>query len=842
LPGERLTNVDAQAAARRIEHWFAAYQAVKGVTDEFVDAGGAMRPVWRDLLGRFAAIGPDDVEHRFAAAQRRIKDMGVAYRVRGEEQARTWPLVRMPLLIAEAEWEVIAAGVAQRAELLDLILRDVYGEGRLIADGDLPAAAVTGSAEFIRPMCGVAPPGGRWLRFYAADLGRGPDGKWWVLSDRAQSPSGAGYALENRLVLARAFPSLYRDLNVRRLAPFFRDFRAGLAAAAPRSDPRICLLSSGQWSETYSEQVHLARYLGFLLVEGEDLVMSDGKLYVRTIAGLKRADVLWRRLDADWCDPLELNSSSRLGVPGMIEAIRDGSVTVANMLGAGLVEARALMSFMPALCRRLLGDDLLLDNVATWWCGQDEERAHVLGTLDRRAIGGAFLNVAPGFSDRRTVLGPELSGYERERLVAAISERGVDYVGQEIVHLSTTPVWDGDGLSPRPFALRVFAALTPDGWRVMPGGFCRVSQSLDVRAVSMNAGARSADVWVVSEKPIDQATLLPPRDEAHIVRVLGSLPSRAADNLFWFGRYLERAEATLRLVRALCACLAETQTPGFVGRQPIERLRNMLADWGAVEVEPAPDAPPPSPAQIAFAAVTGEDSIGSVLSNVRAANSTAAIVCERLSPDVLQLIARLEQRIVAATDYPASEPETLELAERSLHMLAALSGLMNENFNRVAGWNFLDLGRRIERAINTCRFTRQFADADATLETLDTLLELIDSQITYRTRYLLGAASAPTLDMAMLDPFNPRSVGYQAARIDEHFAALPQLTEDGVLEAPRRMALLLCSELEAADAHSLDAAGILALEQRFMRLADALAARYFAQGASDAPNDTAGVA
>jgi uncharacterized circularly permuted ATP-grasp superfamily protein/uncharacterized alpha-E superfamily protein len=822
---------DADAAARRIAAWIAEYRPVPGAPDELIGADGLPRAHWATLLETLAGLGQEGVEHRFAAAGRRINDMGVSYRVHGETKERSWRLSRLPLLLPEAEWRQIAAGIMQRAELLDLILRDVYGDARLVADGALPAAAVAGSPEFIRPMCGVAPPGGRWLRFYAADIGRGPDGNWWVLGDRAQAPSGAGYALENRLILSKTFPSLYRDMKVQRLAPFFRDFRAGLASAARRSDPRICLMTPGPWSETYSEQVYLARYLGLMLVEGEDLVVSAGKLHVRTIAGLKRADVIWRRVDADWCDPLELNAASRLGVPGMFEAIRQGAVAIANMPGAGLIESRALMSFLPALAKRVLGEELRLPNVATWWCGQDEEREHILDQFDQCAIGGAFSDTTPGFPGRRIVLGGELDAPERARLIAAMLERGVDYVGQEVVRLSTTPAWSEGGLTPRPFALRVYAAATPAGWTVMPGGFCRVSDRLDVRAVPMGAGARSADVWVLGERPIEFSTLLPSNEETRIIRVFGNLPSRAADNLFWMGRYLERAEATLRLVRLLCNRLTEPHTPDLGGPQPIERLERLLVAWGAVPEQAAALAA----ADIALAALSGPEAYGSALSIVRSAKQSASIIRERLSQDVWQLISRLEARLARAASRSSTEPETLEYTERALHTLAALSGLMDENFNRVAGWSFLDLGRRIERAINTCRFARQFAGDDATVETLDALLELIDSQITYRSRYLAGAALAPVLDMTLLDPFNPRSVGFQLVRIDEHLAALPTLRDDGVMEPPRRLSVRLRAELESAEARRLDATLVLSIEQRLTSLADALAARYFAQAPQGPP-------
>lgn len=830
--------VDPQAVAiegdiaQPLAGWTGDYAPLPGVPDELIGPDGAPRAHWSRLLDTLAGLGQDGVRNRFAAAARRINDMGVTYRVHGETHERPWPLSRLPLLLTESEWREIAAGVAQRAELLDRILHDVYGPAHLVAEGALPAAAVAGSPEFIRPMCGVSPVGGRWLRFYAVDLGRGPDGKWWVLGDRAQAPSGAGYAVENRLILARAFPSLYRDMKVRRLAGFFRDFRAGLVAAAKRPDPRICLMTPGPWSETYSEHVYLARYLGFLLVEGEDLVTSDGKLHVRTVAGPKRADVVWRRVDADWLDPLEANAASRLGVPGFFDAIRRGSVALANMPGAGLVESRALMSFLPALSRRLMGEDLRLPNIATWWCGQEAERAEILESFDSRAIAGAFGDRPEGLEGGRAAIGAELDAAQRARLIRAIETRGMDYVGQEVVQLSTTPAWRDGALAPRPFTLRIFAAATPEGWTIMPGGFCRVSDRPDSRAISMGAGAQSADVWVLGEEAEPATTLLPANHDVKVVRVPGNLPSRAADNLFWMGRYLERAEATLRVVRLMCNRMTEAQV-GSTHRQPIECCERLLVAWGAAPLS----AGAPSGAALALAAASSADQYGSARAIVSQAMGAASIVRERLSQDMWQLLTRLEARLARANARAPLEPEILEATERALHTLAALSGLMDENFNRVTGWVFIDLGKRMERAINTCRFVRQFAADDPTIETLDALLELIDSQISYRTRYPVGAAQAPAVDMAMLDPFNPRSVAFQSRRIDEHLAALPSLADDGMMEPPRRLAVALRADLEAEDARRFDAMRVLMIEQRLMALANAVAERYFSHGGDPSPAD-----
>ncbi len=777
-------------------------------------------------MAGLARIEPDEMAQRFAAADRRIREMGISYRVHGEANERSWPLERLPLVISSDDWREISAGIEQRARLNEALLADVYGPGRLVSEGALPAAAVAGSPDFLASMGGVKPPGGRYLRFFAADVGRGPDGRWWVLGDRAQAPSGAGYALENRLVISGALPQLYRDMNAERLAPFFRDFRAGLTDAAERSSPRICLLTPGPYSQTYFEQAYLARYLGFLLVEGDDLVVREGKVFVRTIAGLKRADVIWRRVDADWCDPLELNAASRIGVPGLMEAVRAGSVAIANMPGAGMLESRALLGFAPALCKRLLGENLLLPNIATWWCGQPDERRQVIERLDEMVIAGAFGETLPGSRDRRSILGSDLDAKQRAALIKTLETRGLDYVGQEVVRLSTMPVWRGGKLEPRPFVLRVYAAATPDGWRIMPGGFCRVSDATDARAISMGGGVSSADVWIAGDRPADMSTLLPARESVRVVRLLGNLPSRAADNLFWLGRYLERAEATCRVVRCLCARAVDLDAPGSGARAAVEKLQKLLVAWGAAPTEMA-DA---QPGDIAAAALASAEHYGSAAAISSMAHRSASVIRERLSQDVGRLVSALEEILSRPMQTPGSELEAIERAEAALRTIAALSGLVNENVNRVAGWSFLDMGRRVERALNTCRFARTFSDRDATTENLDVLLDLIDSQTTYRSRYVVGAALAAVRDMALLDPYNPRSVGFQIARIDEHLASLPALRPDGMLEPPRRLSIDLAAALSTQDAEDLDQSQILTLEQRVGGLADAISARYFLQG------------
>jgi uncharacterized circularly permuted ATP-grasp superfamily protein/uncharacterized alpha-E superfamily protein len=781
------------------------------------------------MLSALAEYEPNEVQQSFATADRRIRTHGLSYRVAGEKDERVWPISRMPILLTEEEWRGIGAGVAQRAELLERVLADVYGEGRLVAEGVLPPAALTGSKDYIAAIRGVRPPGGRWLRLYAVDIGRGPDGRWWALGDRAQAPSGCGYALENRLVVSQAFPDLYAQLNVVRLAPFFRSLSGGLKSSGRRDEPRIGILTPGPLGLTYFEQAYLARYLGFLLVEGEDLVVRDGRVFVRTIAGLKQCDVIWRHIDADWCDPLELNASSRIGVPGLLEAIRNGGVAVENMPGAGLIESRALLAFLPVLARRLLDQDLLIPNIATWWCGTPCERDKVLDEFGQLSIAAAFGDELLGISSRSSVVGAELSAQERDRLREAIALRGIDFVGQDIVRLSTTPRWMHGKVEPRPFVLRVYCAATMDGWRIMPGGFCRVSDRPDARAIAMGDGVESADVWVLADSPVEVSSLLPSPESARITRLLGNLPSRAANNLFWFGRYLERAEATLRVVRCLSARSVDPDIPSQLGRQSFARLIGVLVGWGAVDHPTAAKGAIPACEQ----GLRNAANYGSVLSLVQSARKAASVIRERLTYQTWSLIDRLEASLKPTRERRPSAIEIVDLADDALTTISALSGLFDENFNRGAGWVFYVMGRCVERGVNTCRLLRQFAGHDAAEHLLGVMLDLIDSQITYRSRYLVGMSLAPVRDMVLLDPFNPRSVVFQVNRIDEGLGTLPVLRRDGMLEEPRRLTTLLQTELTTERAESVDDARILAFEQKLLALANAIAVRYFLQGVGE---------
>ncbi len=801
------------------EALIAAYRAQPGLYDEMVDAQGAVRPHWQGLLDRFGALGDQALSARFAGADRYLRDSGVFYRIYDDSGAseRPWPLSHVPIVISPADWVEIKAGAIQRANLVEMILSDCYGPGQLIADGSLPAAAVAGSPEFARPMVGALEKGARHLGFYAIDIGRSPAGDWWVIRDRAQAPSGAGYALENRNAMSRALSDVYRGFEVERLGGFFESFRGWLNGFRGGDDAGLCLLTPGRHNETYFEHAYLARQLGLRLVEGQDLTVRDQTLYLRTIGGLRPVGALWRRVDSDFCDPLELNQGSHLGVPGLVQSVRHGKVMVTNALGSGLAEAQAMMSFLPALAKRMLGEKLLLPNVATWWCGQAAEREFVLETLDRLVVAPAFVNRLPGALANGPVVVAELDEAARQSLADEIGRRGVDYVGQEVVKLSTTPVWNEGRFEPRPFMLRVYVAATPEGWAVMPGGFGLIGDRIDARAVSMQRGARSADAWVLSEGRVVEAATALARREVTIRRASGYLPSRAADNLFWLARYVERVEATLRTVRALAQRLGDGEREANLD---LAGLVDILFKWGAS------GPPTQGGAEAAAAEALFGEGIGSVPVLVGAARNAALVIRDRFPHDALRALDDLSAFLHPDSPDVVTEGYVLERAHAGLRIIAAVTGFQSENMNHLSGWRFLQLGHRIERAIGTCRLVRQFATEAAPPESLDVLLELAESQRTYRVRYMLGTVRAAVLDLVLLDEDNPRSLAFALSDIAGHIAALPNGHGEGA-SPPMRIAEALAAEVRAFEIETLDTAQILGIENGLMRLSDAISQLYF---------------
>jgi uncharacterized alpha-E superfamily protein len=539
--------------------------------------------------------------------------------------------------------------------------------------------------------------------------------------------------------------------------------------------------------------------------------VRDEGVFVRTVAGLRRADVFLRRLDADFADPLELNAQSRIGTPGLTRAVRAGNVALANALGSGLVESRALLGFLPALAKRMLGEELKLPNVATWWCGQPDARDAAIEHLNSLAIAPAFSPASSSYS--RVRLGADLTPPERDRLIAALHRRGMDFVAQEVVSLSTMPVWHESRLSPRPFQIRVFAAATENGWVVMPGGFCRVSTAPDARAISMQLGGMSADLWVLGDAPVEQTSLLPSAGTMQVKRHVGALTARSADNLFWFGRYIERAEATIRLVRAghVRAALRDKGE-----RAATQTIMALLIEWGALNKETTALT-----RRTALASLTDTRLVGSAAGAAQAARRAASAIRERISPDVMSAVDELGE--VLAFGRARSDP--LERSDRSLRLLAALAGFTQENMAQLTGWRFLEIGRRIERALNTADFVDQLGLNPSSVASLEALLELGDSSITYAQRYFVAAAQRPILDLLLLDDSNPRSCAFQIRKLRELVSLMPGEAADETSPA-KRIAEKLSAEAIAADPGAVDAEFIAHMKVGLMDLSDAISDRY----------------
>lgn len=808
---------DAATIAAR---WVADYRAATPATDVLY-AAGLDDPAWNAAFEELAGRSGDDLAHARERAQRHAEDIGTGFRIAGEGEERPWPLSPIPLLIAQAEWSRIADGVAQRADLLEAVIADCYGEQRLVSGGYLPAALVTGSPFFLRPMMALDPPGGYHLNFVAVDLCRGPTGEWRVLADQLRAPVGAGYALENRLAMSRLLGGLQSRLNIARHAPFFAAFREGLAARCRRSDPRIGLLTPGKLNPSYTEQAHLARYLGLLLVEGGDLAVLEDHVYLRTIAGLKRVDALWHRVDPRMVDPLAFDSHSQIGVPGLIDAMAAGDVVIANSPGAGFLEAPAFAAFLPRMCTRLTGENLKLANIATWWCGQPREAAEVAADLDNMLIAPAFGVGTNVLSDGAAMLGANMPAEQRAALIADFERRPQDYVGREVVRLSTMPVvGEGGGLTARPFTLRVFAARGPDGgWHVLPGGFAKIGEHPDERAAVMGEGSWSADVVIHGTEPVAPVTLLASNDSTQLRRNPGTLPSRVADNLFWLGRYLERGEALLGLVRSLLGHSISADTGAALSVETVERLVAVLAGAGAA-------AAPASMkrgdlTRFAAAAMDGTDGWTSVRAVNRQARGIGAVSRDRLSADMIRLL-----------DAPfPTKGGALDRAGSLQRRYYALAGLGAEHLGRTDAWRFHDLGRRIERAMAAIRAIRALGHSGTTSDDLSTLLDLADSQISYRQRYLTGIARVPVLDLVALDPGNPRGIAFQVAAIVEHLGKLPVLSDDGLAEPQQAQAAELAAIIATAQAATLDERKLAEIGNRLAALSEAIARRYFLQGA-----------
>jgi uncharacterized circularly permuted ATP-grasp superfamily protein/uncharacterized alpha-E superfamily protein len=751
------------------------YQPNPGYYDEMLAPEGDVRPHWRRLIEPLEQMGEAAFARRWQEGRRVIHENGTTYNVYNDPQSagRPWPLDPIPFILESTEWASIAAAIEQRATLLNSILADLYGPQKLLQNG-LPPELVFPNPAFVRPCCNVPVPGNVYLHIYAADLARSPDGKWWVIADRTQAPSGAGYALENRLVSARVMPDVFRTAHVHRLASFFQTYRETLRSLAPgrKENPRIVLLTPGPFNETYFEHAFLARYLGYTLVEGGDLTVRDSQVFLKTLGGLLPVDLIVRRQDDVYCDPLELRADSMLGVPGLMQAVRSGTVTIANALGSGLVESAAPASFLPGLCSRVLGEDLKMAAVATWWCGEKAALSHVLQNLAKLVIKPAF--ATPGV---QPVFGTRLSAAEKDALIDRLRANPGAYVAQEQVKLSTTPVWEDGMLRPRHLVLRVYAVASGSSYTVMPGGLTRFTTSLDELVTSMQSGGGSKDSWVLAAGPTSQLSLLPPSaPRLDISRATFDLPSRAADNLFWLGRYVERVEPAVRIARAILPRLF--QESDLSAMAAVAAGKRVLVGLGYIRDErQSSNGRFGALEHDVLAMIFDGQARNSLPANIHRVRSVGGLLRDRISGDAWRILNQLDAQLSSP---PPPEPIRISgartLLDQAIGTLSAFSGMVMESMTRGDGWRFLDIGRRIERGVQMVDLIRYGLgfDGDTDSGQLEVLLEIADSSITYRSRYLTSMQVDLVLDLLLLDEANPRSVAYQLVRLREHVEQLPE--------------------------------------------------------------------
>ena len=819
----------------------AGYRAPPGRTDEFLDARGAVRTRWKPVAEAVDGYGRDGLLSRRDELARLLRNEGATYNVAagGHSLRRPWTLDPVPLVLDPVEWAGLERAVAQRSALLDLVNADLYGERTLLARGLVPAEVVLGHPAFLRPCTGIAQPGANRLFLTAVDVVREADGGFRAVADRSQAPSGLGYSLVNRSALSRVLPTLHRSSGVERQAGFFRAIRAGIARAVADDvdEPRVVILTPGPLSETYFEHAYLASYLGYPLVEGRDLVVQNNRVWLRSLAGLDPVDAVIRRVDDQWCDPVELRADSLLGVPGLLEVVRRGRVAVLNPLGSGILESPAVAGLLADVAPALLGEDLALRGPESWWCGHPGGLSHVLARFDDLLL----LPVQPT-AGTRPVRPELLSADERAGLRDRVRARPGDWVGQEILAPSTVPTVDDDGsLVPRPAVLRTFAVADEavdgggvQGFRLLPGGLTRVGASADSLVISSRGDGTSKDTWVASTEPALQQSPWLPSGRAVpgpviVPELPAALPGRVAARLFTVGRSAEHAELVVRLIRTVLARLDQPLGTGDDGGA--QSLQVLLSGLGsasgfapaaedddlAAPVGGAPDVGAVAVAEgvlpnarTALALLFDERVQGSLVSTLGVLVEAAYSVREQLSADTWQLVGDIEEELGLfrrrpPTQFVGAQPSLLRL-QRSL---LALSGVCAENMERDPAWLFLDGGRRLERARSLVRLLRSVLvekRADVVEDLLvESLLKTSESLIIFRRRSGSILHVSGALDLLVYDVANPRSILFQLDRLVAHLADLPKRSSAQRLGNEERLALEATTLLRLTDPDRLAA-------------------------------------
>lgn len=734
-------------------------QTTPGHYDELRQASGALRQPWKTFFNYLGESGVADLSSSSETIARLIQQNGITYNVYADnqDQVRPWSLNPLPLLIEPSEWRTIASSLEQRAKLLNAIVQDAYGQQRLIQGGYLPSALVLGHPGYLRAMQGVQPPGGTFLHVVAFDIARGPNGRWWVIGQRTQSPSGLGYVLENRLIISRLFPEAYREMRVQHIASSYKrllDSMKTAAAQIAQGSPRFALLTPGPYSETYFEHAYLARYLGLPLVEGADLTVRNEKLYLKTLHGLQPIHGLLRRLDDDFCDPLELRADSSLGVPGLLQAVRAGNVVMANALGTSFLESPAVQGFLPAIAEYLLGEPLKMPSLNTWWCGEIAAWKDIAPDLHTQVIKPTYAtaprtNFQPAIA---SLLTPE----ERKKWRERIDCQPDLYTTQSYLPFSQAPTWQKDHITPRTAMLRVYAIASGNGeWQLLPGGMTRIA-TVDPHIVSIQSGGSTLDTWVMTDQSVDTYSMLPSREK--ISRWTASeqlVSSRSAENLFWLGRYTERCESMVRLAKEALVLVSTNQQDSLPVLNDV--IGTLCRAHGLTDEET------PSLTQSAAAfgrtlmrGLTKKGS-GGLTDNIDALEQALKAVRDRLPAEHAEIAHTMRQMLKRSPARTAID--TIEVLDAISIQLVALVGFQSDRMTRDLGWHMLSAGRLIERLVSLSEIVAAFFSHAAvyTPRGFETLLVLFDSSITYRTRYQRQQDISALMDLLVTDETNPRS-------------------------------------------------------------------------------------
>lgn len=755
------------------------YKSRSGLLDDACTPEGTVKPEWEYMLGSLRDLGADALREREQKARRILRDDGATFNIYSGEggPSSRWEMDPVPYIIGSEDWARIEAGLLERSELFNLLLRDLYGPRTLLRHGLLPPEAVFSHGGFLRACQGIQMPGEHELILHAVDMIRRRDGTMCVLSDRTQAPSGVGYVLENRTVMSRVFPSLYRDSHVHRIASFYQRLRLKLMSLSPSDEaPLIALLTPGGQNETYFEHTYLASYLGFPLVQSGDLMVRNGFLWMKSMDGLKRVDVLMRRVDDAFCDPVELRSNSRLGVPGLLEVVRAGRVVVANPLGSGVLENPIFLKYLPEISKNLLGREPRLASVKTYWAGDEKDLKYIASNIRELIIKPAYRG-----SGITSVWGGDLDDEQLNQLLATVHSKRYQYVAQERLEKPHIPAFENGMLEPRPALLRTFSVATEDSYKVLPGGLTRIGAGTGNGVISMQSGSPSKDTWVTATETERTPSIDRAPDSVRIAAdsPLLSLPSRVVENLYWMGRYAERAEASLRLLRTVFVLLhGEDPITPSAQKILLHTVSDITATLPGFKVASSELLAKPDDELLHI--IRDGSRAGSVKSTLNAMLSAADESKELLSTDTMRIINDLrdamEELDLALDSGLTSAPE--EALDPLVTTLTALSGLMHESMVRGIGWRFMQLGKRIERSLqilNTvrCLVTPVVSEADQpTL--LTALLVSMEVLITYRRHGRQRRGIELGLELVLLDDSNPRSLLFQLEQLQQHLAELPK--------------------------------------------------------------------